>query len=222
MAEYDAIDGRILAALQEDGRLSNVDLGERVGLSPSPCLRRVKQLEEAGVIEGYRASLNRAKLGLGLTVFVGIKVDGHRDANANALQETMRRLPEVVACHLVSGEADFLLEVVVPDLAHYERFLVGTLLKMPMVKDIRSNFAIRAVKERAPLPLGHLAADVPKKQTQSLRRHPHPPPPHPERAARILRQAQDEGRVSKGPASGRRGAARRPSGTFSRLREKVG
>jgi Lrp/AsnC family transcriptional regulator, leucine-responsive regulatory protein len=158
MTEFDPTDGRILAALQEDGRLSNVDLGERVGLSPSPCLRRVKQLEEAGVIEGYRATLNRGKLGLGLTVFVGIKVDGHRDANANALQETMRRLPEVVACHLVSGEADFLLEVVVPDLAHYEQFLVGTLLKMPMIKDIRSQFVIRAVKERAPLPLGHLTS----------------------------------------------------------------
>jgi Lrp/AsnC family leucine-responsive transcriptional regulator len=156
--DFDAIDARILAALQADGRLSNVELAERVGLSPSPCLRRVKLLEEAGVIEGYRANLARKTLGLGLTVFVGIKVDGHRDANANALQETMRRLPEVVACHLVSGEADFLLEVVVPDLAHYEQFLVGTLLKMPMVKDIRSNFAIRTVKASAPLPLGHLVA----------------------------------------------------------------
>jgi Lrp/AsnC family leucine-responsive transcriptional regulator len=157
MPEFDAIDARILAALQEDGRLSNVELAERVGLSPSPCLRRVKLLEEAGVIAGYRATLARAKVGLGLTVFVGIKVDGHRDVNANALQEAMRRLPEVVACHLVSGEADFLLEVVVPDLAQYETFLVGTLLKMPMIKDIRSNFAIRTVKANAPLPLGHLA-----------------------------------------------------------------
>lgn len=154
---FDAIDARILAALQEDGRLSNVELAERVGLSPSPCLRRVKLLEEAGVIEGYRANLARKALSLGLTVFVGIKVDGHRDVNANALQETMCRLPEVVACHLVSGEADFLLEVVVPDLAAYEAFLVGTLLKMPMIKDIRSNFAIRTVKANAPLPLGHLA-----------------------------------------------------------------
>ena len=186
---FDAIDARILAALQADGRLSNVELAERVGLSPSPCLRRVKLLEESGVIEGYRARLGRANLGLGLTVFVGIKVDGHRDANANALQDTMRRLPEVVACHLVSGEADFLLEVVVPDLAHYETFLVGTLLKMPMVKDIRSNFAIRTVKANAPLPLGHLTPEVPKKAGGSRRSHPHPPP---------------------SPASGRRGAAQRP------------
>jgi Lrp/AsnC family leucine-responsive transcriptional regulator len=183
MPDFDAIAGRILAALQQDGRLSNVDLGEKVGLSPSPCLRRVKQLEEAGVIEGYRAMLSRSKVGLGLTVFVGIKVDGHRDANATALQEAMRKMPEVVSCHLVSGEADFLLEVVVPDLAHYETFLVGTLLKMPMIKDIRSNFAIRTVKSGAPLPLGHLSADVPE-PARSRRRDPHPPPP---------------------PASGRRG-----------------
>ncbi len=178
MNAFDAIDARILAALQQDGRLSNVELGERIGLSPSPCLRRVRQLEESGVIEGYRANLNRAALGLGLTVFVGIKVDGHRDINADALQDTMRRLPEVVACHLVSGEADFLLEVVVPDLAHYERFLIGTLLKMPMIKDIRSNFAIRTVKASAPLPLGHLeATNSPengrsrKRSFRSTRRH---------------------------------------------------
>jgi Lrp/AsnC family leucine-responsive transcriptional regulator len=196
--EFDAIDARILAALQADGRLSNVELAERVGLSPSPCLRRVKLLEEAGAIEGYRARLGRAKLGLGLTVFVGIKVDGHRDANANALQETMRRLPEVVACHLVSGEADFLLEVVVPDLAHYETFLVGTLLKMPMVKDIRSNFAIRTVKANAALPLGHLTTETDKPRK---RKDPHPP---------------------RSAASVRRGAAQRASGTLSRLRERGG
>jgi Lrp/AsnC family leucine-responsive transcriptional regulator len=161
MPDFDPIDARILAALQEDGRLSNVDLAARVGLSPSPCLRRVKMLEDSGVIESYRANLGRTKLGLGLTVFVGIKVDGHRDTNANALQDAIRRMPEVVACHLVSGEADFLLEVVVPDLAHYETLLVGTLLKMPMIKDIRSHFAIRLVKANAPLPLGHLAAPKP-------------------------------------------------------------
>src|SRR5690349_12894252 len=175
MNGFDAIDARILAALQEDARLSNVELAERVGLSPSPCLRRVKLLEKAGVIERYRANLARGKVGLGLTVFVGIKVDGHRDANANALQETMHRLPQVVACHLVSGEADFLLEVVVPDLAHYENFLVGTLLKMPMIKDIRSNFAIRTVKANAPLPLGHLSrSDRHRSPSSGKRKHARP------------------------------------------------
>jgi Lrp/AsnC family leucine-responsive transcriptional regulator len=149
----DALDSRILAALQEDGRLSNVDLAERVGLSPSPCLRRVKRLEEKGYIAGYKARVDRRRLGLGMTIFVGVKVDGHRDANASAFQDAMRTLPEVVACHMVSGEADFLLEVVVADLTAYDAFLSRTLLAMPMVRDIRSNFAIRTVKSDGAVPV---------------------------------------------------------------------
>src|SRR5690349_877581 len=117
----DAIDRRILEALQDDGRLTVVELAERVGLSASPCLRRLKRLERDGYIEGYRATLQRSRIGLGLTVFVGIKVDGHRDENATALQDAVRAMPEVVSCHIVSGEADFLLEVVMPDLGAYER-----------------------------------------------------------------------------------------------------
>ncbi|CAA7620151.1 Lrp/AsnC family transcriptional regulator [Magnetospirillum sp. UT-4] len=154
---FDSIDLRILAALQADGRISNAELADRVGLSPTPCLRRVRALEEAGIITGYRAELERAAIGLGLTVLVGIKVDGHRDDNATAIQEALVAMPEVVSCHLVSGESDFLLQVAVPDLAAYERFLLGTLLKLPMVKDVRSNFVIRTVKAGAPLPLGHLS-----------------------------------------------------------------
>jgi Lrp/AsnC family leucine-responsive transcriptional regulator len=152
----DDFDRRILQMLQEEGRLSNTELAGRIGLSDTPCLRRVKRLEQEGIIQGYRAVLDRAAIGLGLTVFVGVKVDGHRDENATAIQEAFRQMPEVVSCHLVSGEADFLLQVVVPDLAAYERFLVGRLLKLPMVKDIRSNFAIRTVKDDSALPLDHL------------------------------------------------------------------
>lgn len=152
----DAIDRKILAALQHNGRLTNVELAEEVGLSPSPCLRRVRLLENAGVITGYHAALDRAGLGLGLTVFVGVKVERHHEEEATALREAVEALPEVVSCHLVSGEADFLLQVVVPDLAAYERLLLGTLLKLPAVNDIRSNFAIQTVKDRAPLPLDHL------------------------------------------------------------------
>lgn len=155
--DLDAIDRRILSALQRNGRLSNVELAEAVGLSPSPCLRRVRLLEEAGVIAGYHAALDRAGIGLGLTVFVGVKVERHHEEEATAFREAVRALPEVVSCHLVSGEADFLLQVVVPDLAAYERLLLDTLLKLPAVSDIRSNFAIQTVKDRAPLPLGHLA-----------------------------------------------------------------
>jgi Lrp/AsnC family leucine-responsive transcriptional regulator len=161
ISDLDAIDRHILETLQADGRLSVVELADKVGLSPSPCLRRLKRLEADGHIAGYRALLSREQVGLGLTVFVGVKVDGHRDANAMALQQAIKAMPEVVSAHLVSGEADFLLEVVVPDLRRYEEFLVGTLLKLPMVKDIRSNFAIRRVKADAPLPLGHLSVPPP-------------------------------------------------------------
>lgn len=156
LAPYDKIDIAILQTLQAEGRLPNSDLADRVGLSATPCLRRVKALEQAGAITGYRACLDRKHVGLGLTVMVGVKVDGHRDANATAIQEAFDAMPEIISCHLISGESDFLLEVVIPDLASYEKFLLGKLLKLPMVKDVRSNFVIRTVKDEAPLPLAHL------------------------------------------------------------------
>jgi Lrp/AsnC family transcriptional regulator, leucine-responsive regulatory protein len=109
------------------------------------------------VIDGYRAVLDREAVGLGLTAFVELKVEGHSDRLADAIQEAVAKMPEVVACHIVSGAADFLLEVVVPDLRAYERFLLGSLLKLPSAADVRSNFAIQTVKAPGPLPLGHLA-----------------------------------------------------------------
>ena len=152
-ADLDIIDWKILRELQDDGRITNVELSKRVGISAPPCLRRVKRLEEEGYIAGYKAKVDRRRLGLGMTIFVGVKVDGHRDADANAFQEAVRKLPEVVACHMVSGETDFLLEVVVADLAAYDTFLSRTLLRMPMARDIRSNFAIRTVKSDGALPV---------------------------------------------------------------------
>ena len=154
--DLDAVDVRILRELQKDGRLTNVELADRVGLSPSPCLRRVKALEKSGVIRGYHAALDRSGLGLGLTVFVGVKVAHRPEKRSPTFWDAVQALPEVVSCHLVSGEADFLLQVVVPDLAAYERLLLGTLLKLPGVSDVRSNFAIKAIKPHAALPLGHL------------------------------------------------------------------
>src|SRR5258706_4056739 len=130
----DAIARRILTELQADARLTNVELADRIGLSPSPCIRRLKRLERDGVIEGYRATLDRAKLGLGLTLYVGIKVERHQDADAAAFEDAVRALPEVISCHLVSGEVDFLLQIVVPDLAAYESQLMGTPLKLPAPK----------------------------------------------------------------------------------------
>ncbi len=152
----DRIDRRILDTLQADGRLSNVDLAERIGLSPSPCLRRVKRLEDAGMIAGYRAVLDRKAIGLGLTVFIELKVGKHSRDNAAMLQEALLAIPEVVSCHMVSGVSDFLAEVVVPDLDAYERLMTEKILTLPTIEDVRSNFAIRTVKSDAPLPLGHM------------------------------------------------------------------
>jgi Lrp/AsnC family leucine-responsive transcriptional regulator len=149
----DSVDRRMLEILQREGRIANAALAERLHLSPSPCLRRLRALERDGVISGYRAVLDRTKLGLGLTVFVELKVDGHSDRIAAQISQAVAAAPEVVAAHIVSGSADFLLEVVVPDLAAYERLLFETLLRLPNVADVRSNFALRTVKPAGPLPL---------------------------------------------------------------------
>jgi Lrp/AsnC family leucine-responsive transcriptional regulator len=153
----DATDRKILAELQADGRLPNAALAEAVHLSPSPCLRRVKRLEDDGVIAGYRAVLDRERLGLGLTVFIELKAESqHRETVTEHLQNAFRSMDEVVACHIVSGQADFLLEVVVADLRAYDELLMRRLLPTEGVSDLRSNFVIRTVKADAPLPLSHL------------------------------------------------------------------
>jgi Lrp/AsnC family leucine-responsive transcriptional regulator len=149
----DLTDRRMLEILQRDGRISNAALAERLHLSPSPCLRRLRALEHDGVISGYRAELDRKRLGLGLTVFVELKVDGHSDRSAAAISEALTKAPEVISAHIVSGSADFLLEVVVADLAGYEQLMFNTLLRLPNVGDVRSNFALRTVKAAGPLPL---------------------------------------------------------------------
>jgi Lrp/AsnC family transcriptional regulator, leucine-responsive regulatory protein len=154
--DLDTVDCRIITELQSDGRLSNVELADRVGLSPSPCLRRIKRLETSGYIEGYRATLKRELVGLGFSVFLSVKLNEHANERVAQFEKTMVDLPEVIACHLVSGEADYLLEIVVPDLPAYQLFLVGKLLNLPVVREVRSNIAIETLKAGAPLPLGHL------------------------------------------------------------------
>ena len=156
--DLDAIDCRIVATLQADGRLSNIELAARVGLSPSPCLRRLKRLERDGYIEAYRAVLQRERIGLGLSVFVGVKIEGHANDQALAFEKAVLTMPEVVAFHLVSGEVDYFLEVVVPDLEHYRQFLITKLLELSIVREVRSNIAIQTLKAGAPLPLAHLEA----------------------------------------------------------------
>ena len=152
----DRIDRRIVTELQSDARLSNVELASRVGLSPSPCLRRVKRLEAEGLIEGYRAVLERGRVGLGFSVFIAVKIQEHANVKALAFERAITAMPEVIACHLVSGEADYHLEVVVPNLEHYQRFLVDKLLALPIVRDVRSNIAIQTLKVGGMLPLHHL------------------------------------------------------------------
>jgi Lrp/AsnC family leucine-responsive transcriptional regulator len=154
--DLDAIDRRIVIELQTNARLSNIELAEKIGLSPSPCLRRVRRLERDGYIEGYRASLRRGRIGLGLSVFVGVKINGHANEEALRFENAVVAMPEVVACHLISGEADYFLEVVVPELEEYQRFLVGKLLALPIVREVRSNIAIQTLKAGGPLPLTHL------------------------------------------------------------------
>lgn len=149
----DAIDRAILSHLQREGRLANVELADAVGLSPSACLRRTKALERSGLIAGYRADLDRARLGLGLTVFVSLRVDQHSRETSRRIEAALSAIPAVVACHIVSGEADFMVEVVTPDLAAYEQVLLGEILAIDSVTDARSTFAIRTVHSRGPLPV---------------------------------------------------------------------
>lgn len=149
----DAIDLKILRELQADARLPNITLAERVGLSPSPCSRRVRLLEESGVIEAYRTVLSRPAVGLGLTVFAGVRVERHSRQRKDNFIEAVLTMPEVVACHLVSGDFDFLIEVVVPDMATYESTVLNRLLSLPELRDIRTSFAMRSYKSAGPLPI---------------------------------------------------------------------
>lgn len=160
MAEnrYDEIDRAIVEALQADGRLPNTELADRVGLSPSACLRRVKALEGDGVIAGYRAEVDHAKVGLGLTVFLSLRVDQHSRQTARHIEESLLAIPEVVACHVVSGSADFLAEALVPDLPAYEALLLDKVLAIGPVTDVRSMFAIRTIEARRALPLDQWVA----------------------------------------------------------------
>lgn len=151
----DRVDRAIIAELQRDGRIANVDLADAVGLSPSACLRRVRALEADGIIAGYRAEVGRARAGLGLTVFVGLKVAAHSRDTSSQVEEALLAIPAVVACYLVSGAEDFLVEAAVPDLASYEQVLLDQLLAIPSVAEARSTFAIRTILSRGPLPLEH-------------------------------------------------------------------
>jgi Lrp/AsnC family leucine-responsive transcriptional regulator len=151
--QYDRIDRAILEHLQRNGRTANVDLAEAVRLSPSSCLRRTKALEAEGIITGYHADLDRDRIGLGLTVFVALTVEQHSRETSRFIAEALTAIPAVVRCHVVSGEADFLVEVAAPDLISYEQVLLDQILAIAPVRQARSTFAIRTVLGRGPLPV---------------------------------------------------------------------
>ncbi|MBC5765050.1 Lrp/AsnC family transcriptional regulator [Ramlibacter albus] len=151
--ELDAVDLRILAELQQDGGLTNVELARRVHLSPSPCLVRVKALEAAGVIERYVALANAKSLGLGLNVFINISL---KEQSKSALAEFEQRIAEhdeVMECYLMTGESDYLIRVVVSDMAALERFILEQLTPIPGIEKIRSSFALKQVRYKTALPL---------------------------------------------------------------------
>jgi Lrp/AsnC family transcriptional regulator, leucine-responsive regulatory protein len=151
----DRVDRAIVDTLQRDGRIANVDLADAISLSPSACLRRVKALEASGIIAGYRAEVSRIQAGLGLTVFIGIRVERHSQETSNLIEQALLAIPAIVACYLVSGTSDFLVEAAVPDLASYEQLLLGQILTIPSVIEAQSTFAIRTILSRGPLPLDH-------------------------------------------------------------------
>jgi Lrp/AsnC family transcriptional regulator, leucine-responsive regulatory protein len=151
----DRVDRAIVTELQRDGRIANVDLADVVRLSPSACLRRVKALESSGIIAGYHAEVDRGQAGLGLTVFIGLKVARHSRETSLLVEQAVLAIPEVVACYVVSGADDFLVEAAVPDLASYEQVLLDQILAIGPVTEARSTFAIRTVLARGPLPLTH-------------------------------------------------------------------
>ena len=155
-AALDRYDVAILNELQADARLSNTELAARIGLSAAPTWRRVKWLEEHGYITGYRAEIDRRRIGLGVLAFVRVDAERNNAEATRALEDAIRALPEVVACHYISGAGTFELQVVATDLDAYSRFARDRLLKLPNVKDLHTSFSLGEVKAGAALPLRHL------------------------------------------------------------------
>ena len=146
IAKLDAIDHAILHELQANARMSVQDLSQRVGLSPSPCARRIRILEETGVISGYQALVNEARAGFAFSVFVSVKLDRQVDDTLKEFETAIRAYPEVVDCWLMTGNRDYLLRVVTRSMSEFEAFLVGRLTKVPGVAEIESSIPLRRVK----------------------------------------------------------------------------
>lgn len=167
METLDRFDIAILQALQDDGRLSNAELANRVGLSAAPCWRRVRALEEAGYIVGYRAEINRHKIGLGVLAFVRLDADRNSGDVLQTLEEAIRSIPEVISCHYISGTGTFELQVVSSDLNSFSKFAREVLINLPSVKDLHTSFSLGEIKASSALPLSQL---LPPKQRSANQR----------------------------------------------------
>ena len=151
--QIDIFDRRILKELQRDGRISNVDLAKAVGLSPSPCLRRVRDLEKSGIIDRYGAILNQGAAGLPLSVFVQVTLERQVETALEIFERIIAERPEVLEAYLMTGDSDYLLRIVVPDVSDYEIFLKDHLTRIPGVASIKSSFALNRVKYETALPI---------------------------------------------------------------------
>jgi Lrp/AsnC family leucine-responsive transcriptional regulator len=155
---FDPIDMRILSELQGSARLTNLELANRVRLSPSPCLARVRRLEESGLISRYVTLLDAQALGLGVSVFIQIRLEKQTERALEVFEAAMQRYPQVMECYLMSGDSDYMIRVVVSDVRALERFIVDELSKIPGMANIRSSFALKQVKYKTALPLPETTA----------------------------------------------------------------
>ena len=153
MAILDPIDRQLLAELQAEGRITNVELASRVGLTAPPCLRRVRALEESGVIRGYHADLDGARLGFAITVFAMVSLKSQAEDALRGFEEHIRTLPEVRECHMLNGEIDFILKIVARDLQSFQEFLTSSLTPAPNVASVKTSLTIRTAKQLPGVPL---------------------------------------------------------------------
>ncbi|MDB9969107.1 Lrp/AsnC family transcriptional regulator [Gammaproteobacteria bacterium] len=155
----DNLDKRILQELQNNGAITNLELSEKIGLSPSPCARRVKQLEESGIIKGQATLLDASKLGLKLIALIQISMDRHTPDRFEIFEKKVRTFPEVIECLLITGQsADYQLKVVIPDMEYYQELLLNKITKIEGVTDVRSSFILREVHSTTELPLNHITS----------------------------------------------------------------
>ncbi len=153
---FDRIDRQILSLLQEDGRMTNVDLAERVGLTAPPCLRRVRALEEAGAIRGYHADLDPVSLGFGITIFALVSLRSQAESDLTAFENHIADIPEVRECHMLNGEIDFILKIVATDLKSFQEILTTKLTTAPNVTSVKTSLTIRTAKQMPGIPVSEL------------------------------------------------------------------